>query len=924
MRKRSGPRLWLAGLASMLVFGAALAAALPALADYLGPNRTVTTWEWRRLRCHYQAVYDPPGPPSPGQPPWYGCTLELYYTPDSSCPSTSSVVGYFTTQACGWTQPYCQQIPGCDIDLSDSVVSCSSGEEGCRAVEQTVTYPEATVSGSVACAVAGSGGWCRGGAELSLSGSEPLSGYTILALEGTRNGETFACQGPACSVPFVEGGNDFSFWAMSSWGDTSRMGMANGRLDSGPPWISGDVAGTAGEAGWYVSEVTVTASAGDAVSGVAAFDLALDDGGWVPYPGPITLGDGEHTVALQAADAAGNAASESLEVRVDTAPPDLDLTAGGSFCPGCGETLDLTFNVQDGGSGVAAWSLSADDMLIASGSAPASQTLAWDGSGVGVGTCTLSLSAGDIAGNAAEVNVTVELVAPTAVPPPEEPPSERPPGPVPLGPVTASAPTATLAAAPTATRVAPPTRTPRVSSFGGIPAVPPEVEAGSIGEGESGPKAVPPASTEGSSSGVLWGAAAAVVIASATAVGLDQARRRREEEARLRAEMERQNAEAEAREAEARRRTTLARLAALAAAAAAAGEMTREAEDHRAEQIEELLEAQGHTARGPVEDEAPQSAWDRWVERKEELLEAQDQAARERAEREAAQQVELQEEARRLAAATAQAERLRQIAEGRDEAAPALSTGSDTLREGDVGEDQGGMREPDTYLTAADEWTAWSDPVILRGGPGTSPTYAEVAEEGYRGHSGGGPPDPRVAVPGLFNRFLAWVRDTTPLMDWMVHWGWIRPDASAGATYRVTDVPPSVVPDLSHLELPGFRWDAFGSTPPASGTVLDPGGRGLTITAVQVSNSGNQVLHIRDVWIDLYAAQGSTPYSSQLAYPFDYPILTVPDFNRIQPGDLFRLNLDSFQVPPGSRALVHVRLQSSTGGFGIASVEIAP
>ena len=58
MSGRKFPRRLLAGL----VFVGALAAAVPAFADYLGPNRTVTTWVWRRLHCHYQDVYGPSGP----------------------------------------------------------------------------------------------------------------------------------------------------------------------------------------------------------------------------------------------------------------------------------------------------------------------------------------------------------------------------------------------------------------------------------------------------------------------------------------------------------------------------------------------------------------------------------------------------------------------------------------------------------------------------------------------------------------------------------------------------------------------------------------------------------------------------------------------------------------------------------------------
>ncbi|MEW6569521.1 MAG: Ig-like domain-containing protein, partial [Chloroflexota bacterium] len=365
------------------------------------------------------------------------------------------------------------------------------------------------------------------------------------------------------------------------------MGTAGGRLDSGSPVIAGQVTGTAGEAGWYVSEVTVTASASDAVSGLVSFDVSIDGSGWAPYGGAISLADGEHTVELRASDAAGNVATESLEVRVDTQPPDLNLAVGGSFCPGCGESADITLDVQDGGSGVAAWNLTAEGNAIASGTGLTSETLAWDGSGLGAGTHTLTLSADDAAGNAADMTVSVQLVAPTAVPTtntPSRPQSQD----LALG----RGPTATSRPSVAPTRTSVPTRTPSTSSFGGVPAVP----MGAVGDGPEGPQPEPQTETaaapQGPSSGVLWAGAAVALIGAATTAALEAARRRKEEEARQKEEMRRRNAEAERREEEARRQAGLARLAALAAAAVEAG---RRALDQR--RTQRLEEAEGEVSR---------------------------------------------------------------------------------------------------------------------------------------------------------------------------------------------------------------------------------------------------------------------------------------------------------------------------------------
>jgi hypothetical protein len=645
------PRRPSAGIPILLGILLALWIAVPALADYLGPNRAETVWDWNRLRCRYQAVYDPPGSG------WYGCTLELYEPPDGSCPG--DVADYFSSAYCGWPQPFCQT-PGCSISLSAAVVSCSEGEEGCRAVERTVTQPEATVSGSVSCAVSGNGGWCRGGAELSLSGSEPLSGYAILALEGTRNGETFACPGAACGVPLLEGGNEFTFWAVSSWGDTSQMGTASGSVDSRAPVLSGELSGTTGDNGWFVSEVTLTAGAADAApgSGLSVFELSLDGGGWSAYGGPLTLGEGEHTVDLRAQDVAGNVSTENQAVNVDTQPPDVDLSANPSFCPGCGEQLEIAVDVQDGGSGVVEWTLGSAAGLVTSGSGATSQVLTWDGGGLPGGSHTLTLGARDAAGNAAESSLAVSLVVPTAVPHSTEVPTEEPP---PSS--TSVSPTAVQSPTPSVGPTATPTV--EVVPFGGIPAAP-------VGGGGGDTIVNPPSEILGgpqplaptSSTGVLWGAAALAVTSGATAVALDQARRRRDEEARVAAEMRRKNAEAEAREGE-QRRSLAATLAAAAASAVAQARTTA-----------------GNTVSGATT--ALTEQWYEWrMDGLEERWEREQAEARERA-REAARQqalrataaatasgmvAGLEGEARQRAAAIARSERLRQIAEGREEGA---------------------------------------------------------------------------------------------------------------------------------------------------------------------------------------------------------------------------------------------------------------
>ena len=53
-----------------------------------------------------------------------------------------------------------------------------------------------------------------------------------------------------------EGANNFTFWAISSFGDTSRMGSASAGQDRQDPALSGSASGTPGDHGWSVADVT--------------------------------------------------------------------------------------------------------------------------------------------------------------------------------------------------------------------------------------------------------------------------------------------------------------------------------------------------------------------------------------------------------------------------------------------------------------------------------------------------------------------------------------------------------------------------------------------------------------------------------------------------------------------------------------------
>ena len=420
---------------------------------------------------------------------------------------------------------------------NDGARSCER-DEGVR--EETVTYDPATIGGTIHCTE--QNGWCNGGSvpEIALSAQEPLSGYNILLIEGTRNGASFACQNGEvnCSVPLLEGENSFNFWALSSWGDSSLMGNQNARVDTVPPEVGLSVTGTAGHNGWYKSMIDVSAIASDATSGVAKFEVAEDGGAYEGYS-PTAFGDGLHTLQFRVVDNAGNVFEAPLQnFNVDTVPPTIDLPAAWYL------GKEVEYEVRDNGSGLAAVRVVIEDEdekyakvtsdRNASGKSYSSH-MDWNGqfkdkTVAPPGTYLVWVKARDVAGNErfemGKVIVPEPKVALMVLP----------------------------TADPLATEVAllPPTELTDVEDIpvtAGQSAVEgTTIEASStttqtilLTTGSAG------ATASTTTSGVLWGAAAAAAIASATSYALGVAQKRKEEEeaqaAAVRAEVAQSKAE---------------------------------------------------------------------------------------------------------------------------------------------------------------------------------------------------------------------------------------------------------------------------------------------------------------------------------------------------------------------------------------------
>jgi hypothetical protein len=338
MKKRKPIKISNLGGVLISVFVCLVSITALVFASYTGPNRSYSwyTTSYERKQCHYTGIKDYPGKG------YCACSYTTYVSTNNGCPGINT--GLFTASACGWSG-ICATYGLTGTSSSSSTVSCSASDTGATAVQtqHNGNHPAATVSGSASCTTTGSNGWCVSPEKVTISGSEPLSGYSITGIEGTQNGTNFTCSGDSCDVSLVEGANAFTYWAVSSYGDTSLQGNTSANQDTQKPQVTITVGGTAGKNGWYTSG-QVTGSADDPVpgSGINSITYSLDSAANTTYTSPLTLAAGTHTVSMTASDKAGWTDTKFQAVNVDLADPTITYSVSGTAGNNSWYTTDAT------------------------------------------------------------------------------------------------------------------------------------------------------------------------------------------------------------------------------------------------------------------------------------------------------------------------------------------------------------------------------------------------------------------------------------------------------------------------------------------------------------------------------------------------------------------------------------------------------
>jgi len=109
-----------------------------------------------------------------------------------------------------------------------------------------------------------------------------------------------------------------------------------------------------GENGWYASDIEVTLSATDDLSGISAIYYCIDSGEWKNYNGEFLTfmidEDGEHVIEYYSVDNAGNEEDvKSAELKMDQTSPEIDDVTRAKIGK---NKIKFTVDVFDATSGV--------------------------------------------------------------------------------------------------------------------------------------------------------------------------------------------------------------------------------------------------------------------------------------------------------------------------------------------------------------------------------------------------------------------------------------------------------------------------------------------------------------------------------------------------------------------------------------------
>lgn len=237
----------------------------------------------------------------------------------------------------------------------------------------------------------GSNGWFKTlPVDISPTGSDSISG--LASAQVSLDGDTWQS---GLSL-IADGVYNLGFRSVDNAGNVSTSSNTIS-VDTTPPGFDLIFNGTAGDNGWYVSDVEVNTDAADATSGLSYSEFSADEGSWVSSQ---TLSDGVHNVDGRASDQAGNATTISKVLSIDTLAPSSNFV---SHMPD--QVVSSTIQLGGGSSDLTS-GLRSVEISLDAGSSWSAATLsgeawayAWDTTTLNNGIYTVQLRSVDNAGN---------------------------------------------------------------------------------------------------------------------------------------------------------------------------------------------------------------------------------------------------------------------------------------------------------------------------------------------------------------------------------------------------------------------------------------------------------------------------------------------------------------------------------------------
>jgi peptidoglycan/xylan/chitin deacetylase (PgdA/CDA1 family) len=257
-----------------------------------------------------------------------------------------------------------------------------------------------------------SSGWYGDAVTVSLAATDADSG--VAAIRYTTDGSDPTASSPAYTTPFtVSATTTVKYRAWDNAGNVEATNSQLIQVDTEAPTSAIACDGASCTSGWQGGPVSVSLSATDTGSGVAAIRYTTDGSdpttASATYTAPFTV-SATTTVKYRAWDDAGNVEATNSEIiQIDTTAPASAIACNGSTCSSnaYSAAVTVTLSASDAESGVAVIRYTLD------GSNPTASSTAYSDPITISETTTVKYRAWDNAGNAETTNSQlVEVVQP--------------------------------------------------------------------------------------------------------------------------------------------------------------------------------------------------------------------------------------------------------------------------------------------------------------------------------------------------------------------------------------------------------------------------------------------------------------------------------------------------------------------------------